>query len=84
MLLPPYKASKMAAFLTNSDLSMWQDHDCGSLVQMVASMDSGERSVCTPAVVGATVALAKQALGLWSNLSAAAEVFAPLLKNVSM
>lgn len=51
---------------------------------MVASMDSGERSVCTPAVVGAAVALAKQALGLWSNLPAAAEVFAPLLKNVSM
>ena len=84
VLFPPYKASKMAGFLTKSDSSMWQDHDYGGLVHMLASMAEGEGEVCPAAVVSAAAALVKQALGLWSHLPTAAEVFAPLLKNVNL
>ena len=50
---------------------------------MVVDVEGGTSSVCTAAVVGATVVLAKQALSLWSHLPAAREVFTPLLRNIS-
>ena len=84
-MLPPYKASKMAAFLVKSDLPMWQDRGQGSLAQIVVSVGGGARgAVGTAAVVSAVVTLVRQAMSLWSHLPAAGEVFAPLLTNVSL